>query len=57
MSDQKTREFRWRYYKISNWLGLYFPVRFMLYVAVELYPRAVSGVVFEIVVLAVYPAD
>lgn len=47
--------FRDRFYKISAWLGLYFPVRFLMYIVTEAFPRIFStAVVFEVVVLIVY---
>lgn len=53
-ATSRTKNFRRRYYKISSWLGLYFPIRMLMYVVAALYPGPVWGLVFEIVVLAVY---
>lgn len=47
-------EFRRRFYKISAWLGLYFPVRFLMNVASTFYPRPYSSILFEVMVLVVY---
>ena len=47
-----TRAFRKRFYKISAWLGLYFPVRFVLMAAARLYP--LPSPALECVILAVY---
>ena len=48
------KEFRRKYYKISAWLGLYFPVRFAICCGAGLYPRPYSAVVLEVIILAVY---
>lgn len=53
-ATEKTMTFRRKFYKISAWLGLYFPIRFVLSAAARFYPRPYSGVVFEVIVLAVY---
>ena len=53
-ATEKIRMFRWKFYKISAWLGLYFPVRLLLNVAKVLYSRPLPVLVFEIIVLAIY---
>lgn len=53
-ATEKVMVFRRKFYKISAWLGLYFPIRFVLSAAARFYPRPYSAVVFEVVVLAVY---
>lgn len=53
-ATEKVRLFRWKFYKISAWLGLYFPVRFLMTIVKVFYPRPISVLVFEIVVLAIY---
>ena len=50
----QSMEFRRRFYKISAWLGLYFPVRFAMSVASTFYPRPYSSILFEVLVLVVY---
>ena len=50
----QSMEFRRRFYKISAWLGLYFPVRFLMNVASTFYPRPYSSILFEVMVLVVY---
>lgn len=46
--------FRRYFYKISAWLGLYFPIRFVMYILTRTLTHIFSGIVFEIVVLVVY---
>lgn len=38
-ATEKTKNFRKKFYKISAWLGLYFPIRFIVSVAARFYPR------------------
>ena len=52
--NEITIRFRRRFYKISAWLGLYFPVRFVMNILVHFYPRPYSIIAFECVVLAIY---
>lgn len=49
-----TRTFRKKFYKISAWLGAYFPVRFAVTILVHLYPRPYSTIVLECVILVLY---
>lgn len=53
-ATEQSMEFRRRFYKISAWLGLYFPVRFLVNVASTFYPRPYSSILFEVMVLVVY---
>ena len=53
-TTEQSMEFRRRFYKISAWLGLYFPVRFLVNVASTFYPRPYSSILFEVMVLVVY---
>lgn len=46
--------FRKRFYRISAWLGLYFPVRLAVCAAARLWSRPFSALVLECVILAVY---
>lgn len=46
--------FRKHFYKVSAWLGLYFPARFIATMAATLYPRPYSSLAFECVVLILY---
>ena len=50
----QTNAFRRRFYKISAWLGLYFPVRFAMSTAATFYPRPYSSLLFEVLVMVVY---
>ena len=50
----QTNAFRRRFYKISAWLGLYFPVRFLMSTAATFYPRPYSSLLFKVLVLVVY---
>lgn len=52
--NAQTKAFRRRFYKISAWLGLYFPVRFVMSAASTFYPRPYSSLLFEVIVLVVY---
>lgn len=54
-ANERVALFRKKLYKISAWLGLYFPIRFLItVVAVQFYSRPVSTLVLECVVLSVY---
>lgn len=53
-ANETTRRFRKKFYKISAWLGTYFPIRFAITVLAYFYPRPYSAIVFECVVLVVY---
>ena len=53
-ATESTAIFRKRFYKISAWLGMYFPVRFAMSVAAGFYPRPYSAMLFEVIVLVVY---
>ena len=46
--------FRKSFYKISVWLGLYFPTRFLVTLAMHFYPHPYSTIIFEIMVVSVY---
>ncbi len=49
-----SENFRRTFYKLSAWLGLYFPIRFLLTIVMEIFPQLFSPVVFEIVTLGIY---
>ena len=55
-ATEKTKNFRRKFYKISAWLGLYFPIRFIVSVAVSFYPRPYNTLVLEIIILVIYIA-
>lgn len=45
-----------KFYKISAWLGLYFPIRFIVSVAAGFYPRPYNTLVLEAIILVIYIA-
>lgn len=53
-ATEKTKNFRRKFYKISAWLGLYFPIRFVISMLATLYPRPYSVLLLEVIVLVVY---
>lgn len=53
-ATEKTENFRKKFYKISAWLGLYFPIRFLVNTAARFYPRPYSSLVLDIIILAIY---
>lgn len=53
-ADEKARACRVRFYQITAWLGLYFPVRLLLRTAMRLWPRPYSVLVLECGIGAVY---
>lgn len=52
--NEKTRQFRRRFYEISVWLGLYFPLRLLMQALMNCYPRPYDTLVLEGVLAAVY---
>ena len=55
-ATEKTKNFRRKFYKISAWLGLYFPVRFIVKIAATFYPRPYYSLVLEVIILVIYIA-
>lgn len=53
-NNSTTSMFRIKFYKISAWLGLYFPIRFVIMATMAYYPRAYYSIVLEIIILAAY---
>lgn len=53
-ANETVRAFRKRFYKISAWLGTYFPIRLVMTMLIRLYPRPYNSIVFEGVMLLVY---
>lgn len=53
-NNETTIIFRKKFYKISAWLGMYFPIRLIAQALSSLYPRPFSTLVLECVILAVY---
>lgn len=56
ITNEITKNFRKKFYKISSWLGLYFPIRFIIETIMTLYPRPYSTLVLEIIIVVVYIA-
>ena len=52
--NERTTQFRKRFYKISAWLGTYFPIRFLIMDLSSLYPRPINTLVLACVIVAVY---
>ena len=53
-ANEITRTFRKNFYKISAWLGAYFPVRFAVAALANFYPRPYYTIVLECVILVIY---
>ena len=53
-ANETTAFFRKRFYKISTWLGLYFPIRFLTTIFMSFYPRPYNTLVLECIVLSIY---
>jgi len=53
-ANETTRRFRKKFYKISAWLGAYFPIRFIMTALASLYPRPYNSLVFDCLTVAVY---
>ena len=53
-ANEGTESFRKKFYKISAWLGTYFPIRFVVKKLAYFYPRPYSSIVLECVILAIY---
>ena len=53
-TNEITKVFRKKFYKISAWLGTYFPVRFAVTIFAHFYPRPYNTMVLECVILAIY---
>ena len=54
--NHETVKFRKNFYKISAWLGLYFPIRLAISKMANLYPRPYNVLTLECIILAVYIA-
>ena len=52
--NERTSQFRKRFYKISVWLGAYFPIRVLIMALMNLYPRPINMLVLECIIVAVY---
>jgi len=51
---ERVLRFRVRFYKISAWLGTYFPLRLLVSALIHFYPRPINSLVIECVIIAVY---
>ena len=47
-------QFRKRFYKVSAWLGTYFPIRLLVSALVHFYPRPINSLVLECVIAVLY---
>lgn len=52
--NERTTQFRKRFYKISAWLGTYFPIRLLIMDLISLYPRPINMLVLECVIVVIY---
>jgi transcriptional regulator with XRE-family HTH domain len=55
--NETSRSVRLRFYKITAWLGLYFPIRFLVTIPSRFYPRSFSSLVLEAIILIIYIAS
>ena len=55
-SSERVIHCRKNFYKISAWLGYYFPIRLLIMACMSYYPRPYSAPVLECVILTVYIA-
>ena len=53
-TTDRAKNFRRMFYKVSSWLGLYFPIRFIVKAVARLYPRPYYSLVLEIIIVAIY---
>lgn len=53
-ANERTKLFRKKFYKISVWLGIYFPIRFLVEKMAQFYPRPYLSIVLDFVILAIY---
>lgn len=53
-SNEIAMTFRKRFYKISVWLGAYFPIRFVVTSLATLYPRSYNVIFLECIIFVIY---
>lgn len=53
-ANEITKTFRKKFYKISAWLGTYFPIRFIVKSLSVFYPRPYYTIVLDCVILIIY---
>ena len=52
--NEASAQFRRKFYKISAWIGLYFPVRFAVATVMTLYPRPYTVLLKECIICVIY---
>ena len=52
--NERTMQFRKRFYKVSAWLGTYFPIRLLAMALVHFYPRPINSLALECVIAVLY---
>jgi transcriptional regulator with XRE-family HTH domain len=52
--SESAKKYYCKFYVVTFWLTAYFPMRLLTNLAMMLYPRSYSGLVFEIIVVLVY---
>ena len=52
--NERTIQFRKRFYKVSAWLGTYFPIRLLAMALVHFYPRPINSLALECVIAVLY---
>ena len=52
--NERTVQFRKRFYKVSVWLGTYFPLRLLVMALVHFYPRSINSLALECVIAVLY---
>ena len=53
-TNEVTKSFRKKFYKISAWLGAYFPIRLITMELACFYPRPYNTIIFECVTFSIY---
>lgn len=53
-ANERMKSFCKKFYKISAWLGTYFPIRFVVKKLAYFYPRPYISIVLNCVILAIY---
>ena len=53
-ANENAQAFRKKFYKISVWVGIYFPIRFIVRTLSNFYPRPYYTIVLEGVILVIY---
>ena len=53
-ANENAQVFRKKFYKISVWVGIYFPIRFIVRTLSNFYPRPYSTIALEGVILVIY---